>query len=120
MEAWIFPVIIASYQLSYLTLERTVAVCAPLFAKRFITNRVALVVQVVAIGAMLAVHLPMILMLDNLTSVVSGPQLCTITDANSAYEFYIWCHIVYNSSGYHAILFSCNQRPSASLLSNTL
>lgn len=116
MEAWIFPVIIASYLLSYLTLERTVAVCAPLFAKRFITNRVALVVQVVAIGGMLAVHLPMILMLDNLTPVVSGPQLCTITNANSAYDFYIWYACATLFTVHPLIMLTCSVVISGRLL----
>lgn len=116
MEAWIFPVIISSYLLSYLTIERTIAVCLPLFAKRFITNRVALVVQSVAIGGMLAIHLPMILMLDNLTSVASGPKLCTITDANAAYDFYIWYACATLFTAHPIIMLTCSAAISARLL----
>lgn len=117
MELWIFPVIIGSYLLSYLTIERTIAVCAPLFAKRFITQRVATVVPGVSIGLMLAVHLPMILMLDNLTPVVSGPQLCTITDSNSAYEFYIWYACATLFTVHPIIMLTCSVVISARLLS---
>lgn len=91
---WIFPLIGEMYALAYLTMERTVAVCAPLFAKRYVTERISIVLPTLGIGAILAVHTVLCLMLDDLTFLPNGQNLCVITNENSV-RTYTYANMVY-------------------------
>ena len=80
---WIFPLIAETYLLAYLTMERAVAVCAPMFAKRYMTERLSLVLPSIGIGAILIVHTVLCLTLDDISFLPNGQNLCVITNENS-------------------------------------
>lgn len=89
VELWIGSVMIASYLLLYLTIERSIAVCAPLIAKRFLTDRVSIYAPAIAIVVIIAIHIPNILILESLIPNGNAPQLCTIGNTNQlVFEFW--------------------------------
>ena len=86
---WIFPLIAETYLFAYLTMERAVAVCAPMFAKRYMTERLSVVLPSIGIGAILAVHTVLCLTLDDLDFLSNGQNLCVITNENSVWRLSI-------------------------------
>lgn len=75
---------IETYTLVYLTIERTIAVCAPLFSKRYMTERLSVVLPAIGIGAILTVHTVFCLLLDDIIELPHGQNLCGTTNENIA------------------------------------
>lgn len=117
VELWIGSVMIGSYLLAYLTIERTFAVCVPLVSKRFLTDRMSVYVPAAAIVVIISVHIPMILILEGLIQSASSPYLCTITNTNQlAFTFWIWYGCTTLFTAHPIIMCVCSVLISSQLL----
>ena len=92
---WMLTVMVPTYLMAYLAIERTIAVLWPLFAKRYLTERVSLLVPLGVVLVLNTIHVPFVFLLETMLPQDNGPGLCTVSSETVqtypvAYEFWIW------------------------------
>ena len=95
---WMLTVMVPTYLMAYLAIERTIPVLWPLFAKRYLTERVSLLVPLGVILVLNTIHVPFVFLLETMLPQEAGPGLCTVSSEKVqaypvAYEFWISCSI---------------------------
>lgn len=100
---------VPTYLMAYLAIERTIAIMWPLFAKRYLTERVSLYVPLSVVLVLNVIHVPFVFLLETMLPQEKGPGLCTVSSETVqaypvAYEFwYIYRILIINL--YYYILF---------------
>lgn len=122
--AWTLTVMVPTYLMAYLAIERTIAVLAPLVAKRYLTDRISLYVPLGVVLVLDVIHVPFVLLLETMVPQEGGgPALCTTSSEMMelypyAYEFWIWYGCLTVFIAHATITFVCSLLISSQLLLN--